>query len=76
MNGSYNFISNNVKGMKASEKRLKLSMALYFHKKHIRRRMMNRNGKTILGVVYFFHTEKAILVVWQLAIVEQKHLKW
>ena len=27
-------------------------MALYFYKKHIRRRMMNKNGKTMLGVLY------------------------
>ena len=38
--------------------------------------MMNKNGKTILGVLYFFHTEKAILVVWQSVIVEQKLLNW
>ena len=50
-------------------------MALYFNKKHIRRQMMNKNGE-ILRVFCFFHMEKAILVVWQSAIVEQKLLKW
>ena len=38
--------------------------------------MINKNEETILGFLYFFHTEKAILVVWQSAIVEQKLLKW
>ena len=47
-------------------------MALYFYKKHIRRQMMNKNRKIILGVLYFFHTEKSILAVWQSVIVEQK----
>ena len=51
-------------------------MALYFYKKDIRRQMMNKNRKMILGVLYFFHMEKAILVVWQSATVEQKLLKW
>ena len=51
-------------------------MALYFYKKHIRLQMMNKNGKMILGVLYLFHTEKVILVVWQSAIVEQKLLNW
>ena len=50
-------------------------MALYFYKKPIRRQMINKKGKTILEVLYFFHTEKAILVMWQLAIVEQNTLK-
>ena len=71
-------------GIKASEKRLKLFeylritlkiMASYFYKKHIRCQMMNKNGRMILGVLYFFHTEKVIIVVWQSAIVEQL-LKW
>ena len=65
-------MSNNVKGIKASEKRLKLFEYL--------RSNINNNGfiflqeihstsndeenaKTILGILYFFHTEKAILVV-------------
>ena len=32
--------------------------------------------KDDFGILNFFHTEKAILVVWQPAIVEQKLLKW
>ena len=51
-------------------------MVLYFYKKHFRSQKSDQNGKTILGVLYFFQTEKAILVVWQLAIVKQKLLKW
>ena len=51
-------------------------MALYFYKKHFRSQKMDKNGKTILGVLYYFHTEKAILVVWQSTIVKQKLLKW
>ena len=51
-------------------------MTLYFYKKHICRQKMNKNGKMILGIFYFFHMEKAIPVVWQSAIVEQKLLKW
>ena len=51
-------------------------MASYFYNKYIRRQMMNKNENMILGVLYFFHTEKTILVVWQSAIVEQKLLKW
>ena len=85
MNGNYNFISNNVKGIKASEKRLKLFEYL--------RNNINNNGFIFLQETHsssndeqkwkdnfkgplFFHTEKAILVVWQSAIVEQKLLKW
>ena len=85
MNGNYNFISNNVKGIKASEKRLKL---LEYLKNNI-----NNNGfiflqethslsndelkwKDEFGGPLFFHTEKAILVGWQSAIVVQKILKW
>ena len=30
-------------------------------KKHIRCQRMNKNGKMILGVLYFFHTEKQFL---------------
>ena len=65
-------MSNNVKGIKAAEKRLKLFEYL--------RSNINNNGfiflqeihstsndeenaKTSLGILYFFHTEKAILVV-------------
>ena len=38
-------------------------MALYFYKKQLRCQMMNKKGKAILTVLYFFDTEKAILVV-------------
>ena len=85
MNGNYNFISNNAKGIKASEKRLKL---LEYLKNNI-----NDNGfpflqethtlsndelkwKDEFGGPLFFHTEKAILMGWQSAIVVQKILKW
>ena len=85
MNGNYNFISNNVTGIKASEKQLKLFEYL---KKNI-----NDNGfiflqethslsndelkwKDEFGGPLFFHTEKAILMGWQSAIVVQKILKW
>ena len=84
INGNYNFVSNNIKGIKASEKRLKLFEYL--------RNNINNNGFIFLQETYslsndeqkwkdefkgplFFHTEKAILVVWQSAIVEQKLLK-
>ena len=85
MNGNYNFISNNVKGIKASEKRLKLFEYL--------RNKINNNGFIILQETrllsndekkwkghfegpLFFRMEKLILVVCQSAIVEQKLLKW
>ena len=85
MNGNYNFISNNVKGIEASEKRLKLFEYL--------KNNINDNGiiflqethslsndelkwKDEFGGPLFFHTEKAILVGWQSAIVVQKILKW
>ena len=81
MNGNYNFISNNVKRIKASEKRLKLFEYL--------KNNINDNGFTFLqetnslsldelkwkdefGGLLFFHTEKIILVGWQSAVVEQK----
>ena len=51
-------------------------MTLYFYKKHIRCQMMNHKWKDDFGILNFFHTKKAILVVWQSAIVEQKLLKW
>ena len=83
MNDSCNFISNNVKGIKASEKRL-----IEYQKNNI-----NDNGFIFLQEAHslsndelkwkdefagllFFLTEKAILVGWQFAIVEQKILKW
>ena len=34
-------------------------MALFFYKKHIRRQMMNKNGKMILGLLYFFSHRKS-----------------
>ena len=84
MNGSYNSISNNVKGINASEKRLRL---FEYIKNNI-----NDNGficleethslsndelkwKDNFGRPLFFHTEKVILVGWQSAIVEWKLLK-
>ena len=85
MNGNYNFISNNVKGIKTSEKRLKLFEYL--------KNNINNNGfiylqethsllndeltwKDEFGGPLFFQTEKAILMGWQSAIVVQKILKW
>ena len=85
MNGNYNFISNNVKGIKASEKRLKLFEYL--------KNNISDNGfiflqethslsndelkwKNEFGGPLFFHMEKAILVGWQSAVVVQKILKW
>ena len=85
MNGNSNFISNNVKGIKSSEKRLKLFEYL--------KNNINDNGfiflqethllsndelkwKDKFGEPLFFHTEKAVLVGWQSAIVVQKILKW
>ena len=85
MNSNYNFISNNVKGIKASEKRLKLFEYL--------RNNSNNNGFVILQETHlslkdeqkwkddfkcplFFHVKKVILVVSQPAIGEQKLLKW
>ena len=79
MSGNYNFISNNIKGIKASEKRLKLFEYL--------RNNVNDNGFIFLQEIHslkwkdefggplFFHMEKAILVGWQSAIVVQKILK-
>ena len=70
MDGVYKFFSNNVKGIKASEKRVKLFeylknnitiMALYFYRKHIRRQKTNKNGKTVLRVLYFFRMETEFL---------------
>ena len=79
MNGNYNFISNNAKGIKASEKRLNLF--------EYRKNNINDNGfiflqethsllndelkwKVEFGGPLFFHTEKAILMGWKSAIVE------
>ena len=84
MNGSYNFISNDDKGIKVSEKRLKLFEYL--------KNNINDNGfiflqethslsndelkwKNEFGRPLFYRTEKAIFVGWQSAIVEQKILK-
>ena len=85
MSGNYNFISNNVKGIRASEKRLKLFEYL--------KNNINGNGfiflqethslsndelkwKDEFGGPLFFRMEKAILLGWQSAIVVQKILKW
>ena len=48
----FEYLSNNIN-----------KMALYFYKKQITLQMMNKIGNMTLGVLYFFHTEKAILVV-------------
>ena len=85
MNGNYNFISNNVKGIKTSEKRLKLFQYLRNNIKNndfifLQETHSSSNDeqkrKDDFGGPLFFHMEKAILVVWQSVIVEQKHLKW
>ena len=85
MNGNYEFISNNVKGIKTSEKRLKLFEYL--------KNNINDDGFIFLQETYslsndelkwkddsggplFFHTEKAVFVGWESAIVVQKILKW
>ena len=82
-NSNYNFISNNVKVIKASEKHLKLFEYLknnnnngfvFLQETHSPLKT-NKNGKTILRVLYFFHMEKLILVVCQSATREQKLLK-
>ena len=84
MIGNYNFTSNNAKGIKISEKRLKLFEYL--------KNNINDNGfiflqethslsndelkwKNEFGGPLFYRTEKAIFVGWQSAIVEQKILK-
>ena len=72
-------------GIKTSEKRLKLF-------EYLRDNINNNDfiflqethslsndepqWKDDFGILNFFHTEKAILMVWQPAIVEQKLLKW
>ena len=84
MNGNYKVISKNVKKIKASEKRLKLFEYLNNN--------INDNGFIFLQETHLlsndelkwkdefggplFHTEKAILVGWQSALVVQKILKW
>ena len=85
MNGNYNFISNNVNGIEASEKRLKLFEYLkknindndfvFLQETHL---LSNDElkWKDEFGGPLFFHTEKAILVGWQSAVVVQKILKW
>ena len=84
MNGNYNFISNNIKGIEASEKRLKLFEYLknnindygiiFLQETHL---LSNDELKLKeeFGGPLFFHMEKAILVGWQSAIVVQI-LKW
>ena len=82
MNGNYNIISNNVKGIKASEKGLKSFEYL--------RKNINNNGFIFLqethsssndgfsilfeknSISFFFFFSKAILVMWQWATVGQK----
>ena len=75
----------NVKAIKASEKRLKLFEYLRNNINNngfivLRETHSSSNDeqtwKNDFKGPLFFHTEKGILVVWQLAIVEQKLLKW
>ena len=85
MNSNYNFISNNVKGIKASEKCLKLFEYL--------RNKINNNGFVFSQETHLslkdeqkwkdgfkessiFSYGKVILVVWQSAIGKQELLKW
>ena len=78
MNGNCNFSSNNVKGIKASGKWLRLFEYL--------RNSINNNGFILIqethsprndkGVPLFCFIRKVILVLWQSTIVEQKLLKW
>ena len=84
VNGNYNIISNNVKGTKASEKQLKLFVYLrnninnngFIFLQEIRSLSNDeQKWKDDFGGPLFFHTEKAIRVVWQSALVEQKLLK-
>ena len=51
-------------------------MALYFYKRHILCQNDELKWKDEFEGPLFFNTEKAILVWWQSAIVEQKILKW
>ena len=71
MSSNYNFISYIVKGIKASEKRLKLFeylknnmimiMALYFYKNPFVVIWWKKNWKMILGILYFFNIKKQFL---------------
>ena len=85
MNGNYNFISNNVKGVKASEKRLKLFEYLrnnfsnngfiFLQETHSSSKDEQNWKGDFMGPLFFF-TRKVILMEWQSAIVEQKLLQW
>ena len=82
INSNYNIISNNVNGIKTLEKGLKSFEYL--------RNNINNNGFIFLQEThsssniyffFFFFFSKAILVMWQSAIVEQKlfsdkHIMW
>ena len=84
MNGNYNFISNYVKGIKASEKRLELFEYLnhnindngfiFLQEKHLLSNDELKWKDDFRGPLIFY-TEKTILVGRQSAIVEQKLLK-
>ena len=85
MNDNYSFISNNVKGIKASEKRLKLfeyiknsignNGSIFFEETHL---SINdeQKWKDVFKGPLSFHMAKLILVEWQLPILGQKILKW
>ena len=86
MNSNYNFISNNVKGIKASKRRLKLFEYLrsninndgfvFLQETHSSLKDEQKWKDNVKGPLFFFHMEKVILVVCQSAIGEQKLLKW
>ena len=71
MNGNYNFISNNVTGTKASEKRLKLfeylrnniNNGFTFSQETHSSSNDEQKSKDDFGGSSIFHTEKAILMV-------------
>ena len=73
MNGNYNFISNNDKGAKASEKWLKLIECLsnninnngftFLQETHSSSKNEQKRKDDFRVPLFFFHTEKAILVV-------------
>ena len=49
MNGNYNFISSNVKGIKAYEKRLKL----FEYRNNNSNGMANGNGLTVMALYFY-----------------------
>ena len=85
MNDNYSFISNNVKGIKASKKRLKLfeyiknsignNGSIFFEETNLSIKD-EQKWKDAFKVPLSFHIVKLILVESQLPILEQKILKW